>query len=181
MDFLDQIVELFQGPGGKAYLGEPVSVSEHALQTAHLAQRAGAELPLVAAGLLHDIGHIIRPASNSAAIGIDGRHEEVGADWLSLKFGPEVTEPVRLHVLAKRYLAAVDPSSNQALSQASVRSLELQGGPMSSPEIAKFEMDPYYRSALQLRYWDDNAKVPGLIVPALEFYRAVLLACITPG
>jgi hypothetical protein len=40
---------------------------------------------------------------------IDDEHEQLGAIWLIDYFVPEVVEPVRLHVAAKRYLCHTDP------------------------------------------------------------------------
>jgi predicted HD phosphohydrolase len=109
---------------------------------------------------------------------VDARHEKVGKAWLSRSFGPEVAEPVGLHVPAKRYLCAVDPAYPEQLSPASVQSLALQGGPMSEEEVLEFEQHPYYREAVRLRRWDDMAKIPGLEVPGLDHYRARLEAAI---
>ena len=104
--------------------------------------------------------------------GVDGRHEEAGCAWLSRHFGPEVTEPIRLHVAAKRYLCAVDPVYLAGLSPASRLSLSRPGRPDGVEERgAEFESNAYHRDAVRLRHWDDTAKVPGLAVPGLEHYR----------
>jgi phosphonate degradation associated HDIG domain protein len=175
MECIDEIFRLFEARGSDAYLGEPVSQSEHALQAAHLAELDGASDALVAASLLHDIGHLLGPDQDDPAEhGIDAFHEEKGCAWLARHFGPDVSEPVRLHVIAKRYLCAVDPGYRQLLSPASVRSLELQGGPLASEEIRQFEASPFHQGALRLRQWDDFAKVPMLEVPALQHYAAKL-------
>ncbi len=94
--------------------------------------------------------------------------------WRS-DFGPEVYEPVHLHVAAKRYLCATDPAYFTRLSPASVQSLQLQGGPMSADEIAAFESNPYFREAVRLRHWDDKAKVPGLATASLLSYSNLIL------
>jgi phosphonate degradation associated HDIG domain protein len=172
---VDEIFELFERHGQEAYLGEAVSQQEHALQAAHLAEQEGAPDALIVAALLHDVGHLLHGLPEDVAMrGIDGRHEAVGEAWLARRFGPEVTEPVRLHVAAKRYLCAVDPTYRRRLSPASVQSLTLQGAPMSDAEVHAFEEHPYPRAAVRLRGWDDEAKVPGLEVPGLEHYRARL-------
>src|SRR6516225_6317978 len=117
--------------------GEPVSQTEHALQTAWAAEQAGAASALIAAALLHDIGHLLHDLPEDCAHhGIDDAHEVRGARWLVQHFGPDVTEPVRLHVPAKRYLCSTDPAYRSQLSEASELSLKLQGGPFTPAEVA---------------------------------------------
>ena len=106
--------------------------------------------------------------------GIDARHEEIGKSWLASRFEKKVCEPVYLHVAAKRYLCATDPTYFAKLSPASVQSLALQGGPMTPAEVTNFEKNEFYREALALRHWDDEAKIPGLPTPALPEYRTLL-------
>ncbi len=172
MRIVEEILDLFATQGASAYHGEDVSQEEHALQAAELAEREGAPDSLVVAALLHDVGHLLDGQDEDLAVrGVDGRHEEAGCAWLSRHFGPEVTEPIRLHVAAKRYLCAVDPSYLSGLSPASRLSLQLQGGPMTPGEVAEFEGNAYYRDAVRLRHWDDTAKVPGLAVPGPSHYR----------
>jgi len=172
---LDAIFELFGQRGSFAYLGEPVSQLEHALQAATAARRAGASSPLIAAALLHDIGHLIHDRGDDCADhGIDTRHEEMGARWLQAHFGPEVTEPILLHVAAKRYLCATDPGYFQSLSPASVQSLRLQGGPFSDDEARRFRAGPHAQAAVDLRRWDEAAKIPGLLTPNLDHFRSHL-------
>jgi gamma-butyrobetaine dioxygenase len=161
---------LFASEGLADYLGEPVTQAAHMLQTAALAERAGAPRALVAAALLHDVGHFTGTVTGRDLMaGQDNRHSEQGADWLAQWFGPEVTEPVRLHVAAKRYLCAVEPGYAARLSAASVYTLGVQGGPMPAAEAAAFERRPYARDACMVRRWDDDAKDPD--VPAPEFAR----------
>jgi len=174
MDIVGQIRELFQTRGAAAYLGEPVSQIEHALQAAHLAVQEGASDALVAAALLHDIGHLLGSEDDPAEHGIDAVHEDRAYSWLTPHFGPEVTEPIRLHVLAKRYLCAVDAAYRGLLSPASIRSLELQGGALATGEADAFEHNPHAASAIRLRRWDDRAKVPKLDVSGLDHYTATL-------
>jgi phosphonate degradation associated HDIG domain protein len=172
MDVIEKIFDLFAGRGDEAYFGEAVSQSEHALQSAHAAEREGASDALVVAALLHDVGHLLHGGpEDMAEQGIDDRHEVVGRAWLARHFGPEVTEPVRLHVPAKRYLCRVDAEYQSKLSPASVLSLQLQGGPMSDEEAKEFEANPFANDAVRLRRWDDIAKVVGMDVPGLEHYR----------
>ncbi|MHB8470943.1 MAG: HD domain-containing protein, partial [Gaiellaceae bacterium] len=136
---MDEIFALFREYGAGAYLGEPVSMTEHMLQSAYAAEQAGAPPRLVAAALLHDYGHFIHEHEEDAAQhGVDTQHEEVGHAFLAAHVGPEIAEPIRLHVAAKRYLCATEPSYLAELSPASVLSLELQGGPYSAAELAEF-------------------------------------------
>lgn len=179
MTVIDRIFDLFAAAGQGAYFGEAVTEMEHALQTAHLAEQAGADNELIAAALLHDIGHLLHGLPEDVAErGIDGRHEEGGAGWLREHFGPAVYDPVRLHVAAKRYLCSVDPAYAAGLSPASRLSLQLQGGPCTPDEVQGFEREPFAVAAVALRRWDDGAKVPALIVPGLEHYRPCLEAAL---
>src|SRR5690349_1731452 len=175
MRIVDEICELFATKGHAAYVGEPVSQLEHALQAAHYAQEEQAGDALVVAALLHDIGHLVHKLPEDAADhGIDTRHEHMGHAWLKRYCGPEVTEPIRLHVPAKRYLCATDAEYQAQLSPASIQSLALQGGPFTSAEVAEFERNPHFRAAVALRRWDDLAKIPNLDVPPLDAYRPQL-------
>jgi phosphonate degradation associated HDIG domain protein len=174
-DPIDFVLRLFRQRGGAAYLGEPVSQTEHALQTAWAAERAGGGHALVAAALMHDLGHLLHDLPEDCALaGIDDAHEARGARWLTGYFGPEVAEPVRLHVAAKRFLCATDPAYAARLSAASVRSLALQGGPCKPEEADQFRKHPHFEAALLLRRWDEEAKVPGLATPDLEHFRPCL-------
>lgn len=168
---VDRIVELLHGGGSRLYFGEAVTQLEHALQTAALADRAAAPATLVIAALLHDIGHLLHEQGEHVADeGVDARHEDVGHRWLAGHFGPAVTEPIRLHVSAKRFLCGTDPTYRDSLSPASRASLALQGGSMSRPEADEFASRPWAHDAVLLRLWDDEAKVPGLAVPDLPHY-----------
>jgi len=144
---------------------------QHGLQAAWLAERAGDPPSLIAAALLHDIGHMLHElGENPAEAGIDDRHEEVGDAYLRDRFGPEVCEPVRLHVAAKRYLCGKEPDYFAKLSKDSVLSLSLQGGPMDEGEIAAFERLPFWQEAVRLRRYDEGAKVKGLETPPLSHF-----------
>jgi [1-hydroxy-2-(trimethylamino)ethyl]phosphonate dioxygenase len=182
MGILDDIFTLFRTKGQGAYFGEAVTETEHALQCAHLAEEAGAGSELIAAALLHDVGHLLHGLGEDIAErGRDGRHEDSGAAWLAQHFGPAVVDPVRLHVAAKRYLCAVAPAYHNGLSAASRLSLSLQGGPFTQDEVRDFEQEPWFRSAIAVRRWDDAAKVPGLTVPGLEHYRQHLETVLSAG
>jgi [1-hydroxy-2-(trimethylamino)ethyl]phosphonate dioxygenase len=169
---IDQLLDLIATHGARQYGGERVSQEQHALQSALLAETEGVPASLVVAALFHDIGHMLhKDGENAAERGIDDRHEALGGKQLRRVFGPAVAEPVRLHVDAKRYLCASDPGYFGALSAASVRSLELQGGPFSAAEAAAFIARPYAADAVRLRRWDDTAKVAGLATPPIAHFR----------
>jgi len=174
MTSTDTVLELLARGDSDLYSGERISQLEHALQCAHFAEQAGANDALVVATLLHDIGHILEGGERAAERGVDAHHEELGADWLAARFGAEVSEPVRLHVAAKRYLCATDPTYFDRLSPASVRSLELQGGPMTAPQVEAFDSNPHAAAAIRLRQWDEQGKIVGLKTPDLEHYRSLI-------
>ena len=175
MSATDELVSIYSRRGAAAYYGEAVTMSEHSLQTAYFAQAAAAPDALIVAALLHDIGHLIDSVPHDIAEwSNDARHEVSGSRWLAKRFGPAVCEPVRLHVPAKRYLCATDSGYFARLSSASVRTLELQGGPMSAAEIAAFEAQPYHREALLLRHWDDQGKIAGMQTPDFNHYRVLI-------
>jgi len=130
---------------------------------------------LIAAALLHDVGHFTGTVTGQDLMrGTDNRHSHTGASWLSQWFGLDVTEPVRLHVDAKRYLCACVPGYAAALSPASVYTLRVQGGPMRDDELAEFEASPYAAAACRVRRWDDAAKDPDALVPPFDHFRPVL-------
>ena len=176
MNALDEIRTAFARRGGETY-GEGVSQLEHALQCALCAERDGAGPALIAATLLHDIGHLIHDLPQDIADqGIDAQHESLGSAWLSRHFERAVTEPVRLHVAAKRYLATTEPGYFDLLSPASVQSLQLQGGLMSVEESARFAAEIFAEDAIKLRRWDDEGKVVGMATPGLDHFARYLTA-----
>lgn len=179
-ELLSRVERLFAERGADEYHGEAVTQLEHALQAAHFAERDGCPAPWIAAALLHDIGHLLHTHGEGCAEqGIDDRHEELGVRFLAKAFGPEVTEPVRLHVAAKRYLCAgKHPDYPGLLSPASARSLELQGGPMTPDEARAFEANPHHAAAVKLREYDDRAKVVGLVTPPFAHFRPFLEAAL---
>jgi OPA family glycerol-3-phosphate transporter-like MFS transporter len=179
-DLIARVLELLDKHGGALYGGEAVTQREHALQAALAAERAGAAPALIAAALLHDVGHLL-PESHAGdgAQDTDLRHEAAGAAWLAAHFPPEVVEPIRLHVAAKRYLCFAESDYREGLSPASEASLRVQGGPFTADEARAFLAVPHAPAAVELRRWDEAAKVPGMETPGLEHYRpyfeAVLL------
>ncbi|MSO92925.1 MAG: HD domain-containing protein [Rhodospirillales bacterium] len=156
---IDYIVEIFERRGAEAYLGDAVTMSEHMLQSAANAERTGAPAVEVAAALLHDVGHFAGEfPEDMIEAGADNRHDAVGARILQPFFPPGVTEPVRLHVAAKRYLCTVDASYFGRLSPASQETFRLQGGPMTPDEVARFESERHRGAAVRVRMWDDEGK-----------------------
>jgi len=148
----DEILAIFARRGAGAYFGENVSMTEHALQAAYFAQAAAAPPNLIVAALLHDIGHLLEDVPDDIADWtVDAHHERVGSRWLAKRFPPEVAEPVRLHVPAKRYLLATDAGYFAKLSPASVVTLKLQGGPMEAHEMTNFETERFHKEEVRVR------------------------------
>lgn len=181
MIIVSTVLDLFERLGCEKYPCGLISVREHSLQAAALAEREGATVPLVLAALLHDIGYLLVRVCPRDGVQheVDCRHEQVGAGWLEPLFGPAISEPVRLHVEAKRYLCAVEPNYGRQLSAASRERLAMQGGPLTRAEIRDFQEHPYHRAAVWLRRIDDRACVAdGTEVPGLEHYRERLEAAL---
>jgi phosphonate degradation associated HDIG domain protein len=173
---VNELVALYASPAALRMYDEAVNELQHALQTAALAHAEGAADHLVAAALLHDVGHLVSDdnVALDEDLAEDFHHERVGARYLARWFGPEVTAPVALHVAAKRYLCAVESGYLDDLSPSSSRSLTLQGGPMSADEVEAFERLAHHEEATLVRRWDDRAKVAGLAVADLDDYRSLL-------
>jgi phosphonate degradation associated HDIG domain protein len=179
MSPVDRIFAEFAAKGHRSY-GENVTELQHALQSAHFAQQAGETETLVAACLLHDYGHLVHDMGEDIAErGIDAGHEHIGAALLETMFGPEISEPARLHVDAKRYLCWKEPNYFNDLSEASKLSLKLQGGPMTDGEARAFESNPHYDAAVRVRRYDDMGKVPDLKTAPLDAYRPLLERLVT--
>jgi gamma-butyrobetaine dioxygenase len=188
MSPVSRLAELFDSAGAGDYLGEPVTVAQHLLQAAALAGAAAAPPALIGAALLHDVGHLrgADPLADDTELsgrdlmtGTDNDHGDRGAAWLARWFPPALTEPVRLHVAAKRYLCAAEPGYFAKLSQASVYTLSVQGGPMSESEASAFESLPFAADAIAVRRWDDLAKDPDAAVPGFPHYRQLLEGILT--
>ena len=173
----DRVLNLFNAAGQSEYHGEQVSQLEHALQAAHLAGEDGGDEQEIIAALLHDIGHIWPVEGRQVtSVGVV-EHDEVGKQALrELGFSDDVADIVSGHVVAKRYLVATDKDYASELSDVSVESLRLQGGPMSAGEVQDFTRSPNWQSMVRVRTWDDRAKTPGANVPGLESYRELITA-----
>ncbi len=173
---LDELLELYDLHGAQRY-GEDVTQRQHALQCAALARRDGASDELVAAALLHDVGHLVAPTHGPQWRDDvdDDRHEALGARTLAVVFGTGVAAPVALHVTAKRWRCAVEPAYRDTLSATSKATLVAQGGPLDAPARARFEAHPAFADAVTLRGWDDGAKEPGGEPGTLRDYEPLLV------
>ena len=175
---VDTALELLEKAAAHSYGGEPVSQLAHALQCAHQAEQEQAADELVAAALLHDLGHMLHDLGEDATQqDIDDKHEVRALHLLRRAFGGAVLEPIRLHVDAKRYLCQVDTAYYDTLTPASKASLALQGGPFSAEQARRFIAQPQAPEAARLRVWDDHAKTPGVATPLLEHYAEVMRRC----
>lgn len=169
---IEAIFELYERRGARHY-GEGVSQLDHALQCAQLATQDGVADSLVAAALLHDLGHLLE-GDDAPPVDTDLRHEIKGAVALRPLFGPEVIQPVALHVAAKRYLCATEAGYHERLSEASRRTLRLQGGPLSARQARRFEGGGYFADAVRLRRYDEGGKLDGTACAPLRAYGDLL-------
>ena len=173
-----ELLEIFVGRATRRYGLSDINQLQHALQSAALGEADDAPPATVLASLLHDVGHMIHDlGEDPASRGLDDVHEQLGAKWLADRFGPDVSEPVRLHVTAKRYLCTVEPDYFSKLTPDSVRSLALQGGPMSPDEVEAFRATPFHAEAVRLRRYDEGAKDPRAQTPDFDHYLRHVAAC----
>jgi len=174
-DPVGETLDLFALRGDGRY-GEVVDQRRHALQCATWAVDAGADDVLVAAALLHDVGHLLhRPGPGDAVdSSVDRHHEAVGARWVAPRFGAAVARVIALHVLAKRYRCTVDPAYRALLSPASIRTLSAQGGLLDAAESARVVAHPGFDEAMALRFWDEKAKDPEAVTTGINEFVAVL-------
>ena len=176
LESVDDVFALFVRRGNEAY-GERVTSLEHSLQCAYLAQLAGASDELIAAALLHDVGHLVADVQGNERFDLavdDDDHEAVGARVLAPLFGARVAQPVALHVTAKRWRCTVQPEYHHTLSDTSKATLKAQGGLLNDDERRRFEAHPGFRDALALRDWDDQAKELDVACPGLASFRPLL-------
>lgn len=175
IDVISVLTDIFLRRGSDSYLGEAVTMSEHMLQAAAIAEGERSDEALIAAALLHDVGHYADEFSAYSPTDIfDRRHEIVGAELLVPYFDSRIVNAVRLHVAAKRYLCATKPEYMSLLSTASKHTLVLQGGPMSAHEVVEFEGNDGFLDAVRVRVWDDHAKVPGVVTPSFDHFVPLL-------
>jgi len=173
---VDDVLELFAMKGDECY-GEAISQRHHALQCAVVVQEAGSADELVAAALLHDIGHLVADREFGARSDMsleDDRQEAVGARWVARRFGPQVARPIALHVVAKRYRCTVDPLYYDALSPTSKATLQAQGGRLAPDAVRRFEADPGFAAALVIRDTDEAGKDADAEAPPLEDFVPLL-------
>ena len=175
-----EIENIFTSGVSEEYLGEDVKLVEHMLQCGDLAREAGAPDYLVVASLLHDIGHLlVDDAPGAHDSGVDAHHDVVGAGWIEERFPSTVSEPVRLHVAAKRYLVTTNTDYLSKLSHASVQTLYMQGGPLTQEEVVDFISREGAEDAVRVRLWDDQAKIRDKKTSSLADFRAAIDAVTT--
>lgn len=168
---IDFLTDLFAKRGAEEYLGEKVTMAQHMLQCAALAEQQQASDELIVAALLHDIGHFTSDfPADAYKENMNNKHDHAAADLLAPFYPTSVTEPIRLHVAAKRYLCAVESDYYEHLSVASVHSLNFQGGVMNEIEVQMFEQNPFFTAAVQVRHWDEGGKVIGEQVADFSHY-----------
>ena len=174
-NIVDVIESIFEKYGADSYLGEPVTMAEHMLQTAKVAEESGGDKYDIIAGLLHDIGHYIHEFDEDClAQGQDNFHEEAGGEMLERFFPDTVVDPVRFHVAAKRYLCTVEPSYYDELSEASIHSLNLQGGKMNDDEVAEMESNPNLKRIIFMRRSEEKGKELGKQIHDFAHYKPLI-------
>ncbi len=173
MSIIDQIITNYSN-NKSLYIGERVTMSEHMIQTAMLAEKTNCSSNLVCSSLLHDYGHfILENPDDLIAKNEDGKHEDVGCSFLEKYFIEDVLGPIKYHVKAKKYLAR-EKKYYELLSEASKISLKLQGGAMSKEEAKKFERNKFFENSIKLRKFDEMAKKSGLKIKSINEYKNLL-------
>ena len=174
-NIVDFIGSIFERRGGEEYLGEPVTMGQHMLQGATMAEQSREPDEIIIGTLLHDIGHFTSEFGTFSMEDTEDRyHEDAGAAVLEQFFPKIITDCCRHHVAAKRYLCATDPEYFQKLSTASIHSLNLQGGPMSEAELKDFEKNPNLKKILKVRLYDDAGKIPDMITPSFWHFAPLV-------
>lgn len=169
------LADIFERRGSEAYLGEPVTMAQHMLQGATMAETQGLPEDVIVAALLHDIGHFTSEFGTYHPDDTEDRHhEDAGAEVLSDFFPSVVIDCVKYHVAAKRYLCATRPNYFDRLSEASVHTLSLQGGPMDADEVAAFEANPNLKKIIQVRYLDEAGKRPDMETPSFSHFAPMV-------
>ena len=173
MDIIEKIISNFKN-NKSLYIGEKVTIAEHMIQSAMMAEKSKSKDYLVCSCLLHDYGHfILDDPDELVKENKDGRHEDIGYEYLKKFFKKEIVEPIKHHVQAKRYLARNKKYYNR-LSDASLVSLKLQGGLLNSKEAKTFEKEKFFKDAIKLRKFDEAAKKVGLKIKDIIDYKDLL-------
>ena len=174
-NIVDFIGSIFEKRGDEEYLGEPVTMGQHMLQGATMAEKSREPDEIIIGTLLHDIGHFTSEFGTFSMEDTEDRyHQDAGAAVLEQFFPKVITDCCRHHVAAKRYLCATDPEYFQKLSTASIHSLNLQGGPMSEAELKDFEKNPNLKKILKVRLYDDAGKIPDMITPSFWHFAPLV-------
>lgn len=172
---VDFIGSIFDRRGGEEYLGEPVNMGQHMLQGATIAEQQGQPEEIIIGALLHDIGHFTSEFGTFTIEDTEDRHhEDAGAKVLERFFSKVITDCVRYHVAAKRYLCATKPEYFESLSEASIHSLHLQGGPMNDMEVVEFKKNPNLDQIIAVRYLDDAGKNADMVTPDYWYFAPMV-------
>ena len=175
MNIVNQIISSYSN-NKSLYIGEKVTITEHMIQTAMLAEKSNSSSDLICSSLLHDYGHfILDNPDDLVKKKKDGKHEDIGYEFLKKYFVRNVVEPIKYHVKAKKYLAR-DKKYYDCLSEASKKSLRFQGGIMNNKEAKEFECIKFFESSIKLRKFDEVAKKKGLKIKSINEYKNLLVS-----
>ena len=175
MNIIEKIITSFEN-NKSLYIGEKVTIAEHMIQSAMIAEKSKSKDNLICSCLLHDYGHfILEDPDELVKKNQDGKHEDVGYEYLKKFFKIEVVEPIKHHVIAKRYLAR-NKKYFEKLSHASKVSLKLQGGILNNKETKSFEKKPYFKSSILLRKFDEGAKKTYINMKTINDYKKLLVS-----